>query len=186
MKTVLLLHGAGGSDADNFWFAYIKEYLEGRGYEVWWPLIEQFNRKLPNFAKVIQFFEANMPALDQDSIIIGHSAACPIILSLLQRANTTVKQVILVGGFYKPISDGGYSDALLEPSYNWDKIRSSAKEIILLNADNDPWGCDDQQARPVALKLQAPLILMAEQGHMGSTAKNQPYREFPLLKRLII
>lgn len=31
MKTAILLHGTGGSDADYFWFADTKQYLESGG-----------------------------------------------------------------------------------------------------------------------------------------------------------
>ena len=56
---------------------------------------------------------------------------------------------------------------------------------MLKNSDNDPWGCDDKQARPVAEQLEAKFILAEGPGHMGSGSFNQPYREFPLLKELL-
>ncbi len=74
---------------------------------------------------------------------------------------------------------------LQDEEYDWEAIKHSAKEIVLINSDNDPWGCDDKQARPVAEKLVATFILAKGQGHMGSATFNQPYREFTLLKELL-
>jgi len=181
MKTAILLHGYGGSDTDYFWFADTKKFLESKGYEVWWPLLP--NTDNPTLAETQDFVEQNMPAIDEETIIIGHSSACPLILHLMQFFKVKVKQVILVDGYYEAIND--QSNKMLPESFDWEEIKKHAQEIILINSDNDPWGCTDQQARPVAEKLGAKFILAEGQGHMGSNTFNQPYKEFPLLKSLL-
>lgn len=184
MKTAWLLHGTGGSDSDYFWFANTKKYLESKGYQVWWPLLPHTEK--PNLKETSQYIKNNMPLLNEDTIIIGHSSACPAILHLLQFLESPIKQVILVSGFYRSIDDGGYSDLMLQDKeYDWDAIKKSANEIIFINSDNDPWGCNDKQARPVAAKLGAKFILAEGQGHMGSATYDQPYSEFPILKQII-
>ncbi len=35
-------------------------------------------------------------------------------------------------------------------------------------------------------RLEAPLIIASGQGHMGSETHNKPYREFNILKRLLV
>lgn len=180
MRNAWLLHGTGGSDTDYFWFADTKDYLEDRGFEVWWPLLP--NTDKPELEETRDFVEEKMPLLTEDTLIIAHSSACPMLLSFLQY----VRQAILVSGFYRPIDDEGISELMLQKEeYDWQAIRGAAKEILLINSDDDPWGCDDKQARPVAIKLQSPLIVASGQGHMGSGSFNQPYREFRLLKRLL-
>lgn len=184
MKNAWLLHGTGGSDKDYFWFGDTRDYLESKGYEVWWPLLPHTEK--PDLLETRDYIERNMPPLDKETIIIAHSSACPVVLHLLQHFKTQVKQIILVAGFYESIDDEGFSELMLQDEeYDWETIRRAAKEIILINSDNDPWGCDDKQARPVAEKLGAKFILAEGQGHMGSGAFNQPYREFPLLKSII-
>ena len=183
MKTAVLLHGTGGSDQDYFWFADTKQALEANGYTVWWPLLP--NTSKPTLKESLLFLAKNIPDLDEESVIIGHSSACPLILSLLEQAYTQVSKAILVSGFYQDIDNGGQSNLMLQDTYDWQKIRSNAKEIYLLNSDNDPWGCNDQQARKAAESLCAPLIVMFGQGHMGSGAFNQPYKQFPLIKKLL-
>jgi len=186
MKTAWLLHGTGGSDKDYFWFADTKEYLESKGYKVWWPLLPHTSK--PNLKETRHFIEYNDTnfVCDEETIIIGHSSACPVTLELLQYFEVPVKQVILVAGFYKPINDGGFSELMLpEKEFDYETIKKAAKEIILINSNDDPWGCNDKQSLPVAIKLGATQIVATGQGHMGSGAFKQPYKSFPLLKRLL-
>jgi predicted alpha/beta hydrolase family esterase len=184
MKNAWLLHGTGGSDKDYFWFGDTQKYLEEHGYKVWWPLLP--NTDKPELVETRNFVEGTMPSPDKDTVIIAHSSACPLVLSMLQSFGQSVKQVILVSGFYQPIDDEGFSEIMLQKDeYDWDAIKKAADEIIIINSDDDPWGCDDKQARPVAQKLNARFILAKGQGHMGSGNFNQPYRELKLLKTLI-
>lgn len=183
MKSAILLHGTGGNNENYFWFADTKEYLESKGYEVWWPLLP--NTRKPELAETRGFIEQNMPETGKETIIIGHSSACPVILNVMQRAKIGVKQVVLVGGFYKAFDDDDSSSLMLPESFDWDDIKNKVVETIFINSDNDPWGCNDQQAREAAIKLEATLVVATGQGHMGSDTHSQPYGEFPLLKRLL-
>jgi len=188
MKQAVLLHGTGGSDNDYFWFADTKAYLESKGYEVWWPLLPHTNK--PKLEETLAFVEENMPVLDEESIIIGHSSACPLILSLLENNMLHIKQAVLVSGYYAPIpnplEEGTMQTNLLpEDGFDYDRILGSADEIVLVNSDNDPWGCTDKQARPVAEALEAKFVLAKGMGHMGSGTFNQPMPELPLLKDLL-
>ncbi len=182
MKTAFLLHGTGGGSKDYFWFADTKKYLEQHGYEVWWPQLP--NTDHPEFEETLNFVEDNMPAFDEQTIVVGHSSACPLILSWLQYVKVPIKQAVLVAGYYQPVDDQSTS-LLQKEEFDWDAIKSAVGEIVMLNSDNDPWGCDDKQARPTAEKLSAKFILMKGQGHMGSGTFNQPYREFAELKKLL-
>lgn len=181
MKNAWLLHGTGGSDKDYFWFEDTKEFLEENGYSVWWPLLPNTNS--PNLVETRNFIEENMPGVTEETIIIGHSSACPLILHLMEYFQVKVKQVILVSGYYQKISEE--ANSMLPERFNWDLIKSKANEIVIINSDNDPWGCDDKQARPAAEQLGAKFILMPGEGHMGSLTFNQPFREFPLIKETI-
>lgn len=160
-----------------------KAYLAAHGYAVWWPLLP--NTDNPELTETRGFAERNLPAIDEETIVIAHSSGCPLALHLLERLAAPVKQAILVAGFYQPIGDDSSTNRMLPPSFDWAHIAEMATEIILINSDNDPWGCTDEQARPATEALGAPLIVATGQGHMGSDSYGQPYREFPLLKRLL-
>lgn len=186
MKQAVLLHGTGGSDQDYFWFADTKRFLEAHGYDVWWPLLPHTDK--PVLEETALFVEENMPPVDDETIIIAHSSACPLVLHLLELSLTKIKQAVLVAGFYAPIdnaAEGGISHLIVPEEYDFERIYSSAEEIVLINSDNDPWGCDDKQAQPIAEELGAKFVLAKGQGHMGSLTFDQPYREFPLLKELL-
>ena len=184
MKQAILLHGSGGNDRDYFWFADTKQYLESKGYEVWWPQLPNTNRL--QLEESLAFVEENMPPLDEESIVIGHSSGCPLILFLLENSMVTIKQAVLVSGFYEQIDDrneGGNSFLMLpEEGFDYDRIRTAAQQFVFINSDNDPWGCTAERAKLVADELDGQLIVATGQGHMGSTSFNQPMPELPLLK----
>jgi len=182
MKQAIMLHGTGGSESDYFWFADTKEFLESEGYDVWWPLLPSTNA--PNLSESREFLKNNMPEVNENTVIIAHSSACPLILSILQGNEATVGQVVLVAGYYESISDESTS-MLPESGFDWELIKSKSKVFMFINSDNDPWKCTDDQARAAAKELGASLIVNFGEGHMGSSSFNQPYREFSLLKKLL-
>ena len=116
--------------------------------------------------------------------MVGHSAGCPLILSLLENISVRIRQAILVAGCVTPLGKG--TDGMLQRVYNWERISQRAGEFYFINSDNDPWGCDDRQGRIMLDHLGGTLIIRQGEGHMGSDAFHQPYREFPLLKKLIV
>lgn len=182
MKQAVLLHGTGGSDTDYFWFEDTKGFLTSNGFEVWWPLLP--NTENPNLLETVQFIESNLPSIDENTVVIAHSSACPLILHILESKDVKIAQVILVAGYYRPISDESTS-MLPENGFDWELLKGKSSEYVFINSDNDPWKCTDEQAREAANSLDAPLIVNFGQGHMGSGTFNQPYREFDLLKRVI-
>ena len=115
----------------------------------------------------------------KDTVLIGHSSGCPLILSILQNSDVQIKQAILVAGFID-----GSCDAILQKKYNWEKIKRNVKDLVFINSDNDPWGCNDVEGRYMFDHLGGTLIIKHE-GHMGSDTFKQPYKEFPLLVKLI-
>jgi predicted alpha/beta hydrolase family esterase len=77
------------------------------------------------------------------------------------------------------------AEPILQEKYNWEKIKSHVKDIIFINSDNDPWGCNDAEGRFMFDLLGGTLIIKHGEGHMGSDMFHQPYKEFPLLVKLI-
>ena len=178
MKNAIILHGTGTKN-DQFWFPYLKEQLERKEYDVWLPQLQ--NDEHPNLTEWLPFILAN-GTFTEETVLIGHSAGSQVILSMLEHIPVTVKQAILVSGYAKLLRQDADGENTEEP--NWDAIRPLAKEFILINSDNDPWGCDDEQGKIKADHLDGRLIVMHD-GHMGSDTFHQPYREFPLLLELI-
>lgn len=179
MKNAIILHGTGDTP-DLFWFPYIKEKLEEKGFEVWLPQLP--NAEKPNLKDWVPFILEN-GKFTEETVIIGHSAGAQIILSLLEKIDVKIKKVILVSGYAKPLPKTD-NDPKNQDEFNWDKIKGKAVEFIFINSDNDPWKCTNVQGKIMADNLDGKLIVMHD-GHMGSQTYNQPYKEFPLLAILI-
>lgn len=180
MKNAIILQGAGET-TESFWLPWLKKELEARGYEVWLPQLP--NNNDPDIKKNLPFV-LDTGKFTEDTIIIGHSAGCPLILSILENIGVKIRQAILVAGFSTPLPGEDAANKILQDNYNWEKIKKNIEDIIFINSVNDPWGCDDKQGRKMFENLGGSLIINNE-GHMGSDSFNQPYKEFPLLLKLI-
>lgn len=176
MTRVIILHGTGSSPK-SYWYPYIKEKLEEKGYEVSVPFLP--NSEKADIKEWLPFVLEN-ETIDENTILIGHSSGCPLILSILENINCEIKQSILVSGFIDTLKSKALQD-----KYDWDKIKSNCKDLIFINSDNDPWGCDDTQGRKMFNNLGGTLIIRHKEGHMGSSKFNQEYKEFPFLLKLI-
>lgn len=119
-----------------------------------------------------------------ETVIVGHSAGGPLVLSILEHLQTPIRMAILVAGYARQKSEWKNPEKILQSSYDWKRIKRNVKEIIFINSDNDPWGCNDIEGRYMFDHLGGTLIIKHE-GHMGSDTFKQPYKEFPLLVKLI-
>jgi len=179
MKNAIIFHGTG-CNPDSYWQPYLKRELEKVGFEVSIPALPNPNR--PDIAEWLPIaLKENYSA---ETVLVGHSAGCPLVLSVLENLKNPVKQAILVAG-YARLKDPKYPEKILQDQYDWDKIRKNVDEIIFINSDNDPWGCDDVEGRYMFDQLGGTQIILHGEGHMGSTKYNQSYEEFPLLVKLI-
>ena len=179
MKNVIIFHGTGGTP-NSFWHPYLKKELEKRGYDVWVPALPDTDT--PDLANWIP--EALKGTFSTETILVGHSAGCPLILSILERIHIKISKAILVSGYARNLWEKA-DIKILQQSYDWEKIKSHVENIFFINSDNDPWGCTDVEGRYMFDHLGGTLIIKHGEGHMGSDFYKQPYREFPLLVKLI-
>lgn len=180
MINAIIFHGTS-STPNSFWFPYLKKELESKGYKVSTPSLPDADHPdLKNWLPA-----ALRENINDQTVLIGHSAGAPLTLSVLEDINFKVKQAILVAGYARPKGKDKNTEPILQDKYNWHKIKASVGEIIFINSDNDPWGCDDKEAQYMQSHLGGKLIVKKGEGHMGSDSFNQPYKEFPLLLELI-
>ncbi|MDQ3075922.1 MAG: alpha/beta hydrolase [bacterium] len=179
MKNAIILHGTADKNTD-FWFPYLKEKLEEKGFEVWLPQLP--NAEVPNLKDWLTFVLEN-GKFNAETVVVGHSAGAQLILSILENIGNPIKQAILVSGYAKALR-ATVEDAKNEKDPNWEKIKGKVEKLIFINSDNDPWTCDDKQGRIIFDNIGGMQIIVHE-GHMGSNFYNQPYKEFPLLVQLI-
>lgn len=181
MKNATIFHGTGNSP-DDFWFPWLAAQLTKREYDVSVPeLPNRDHPDLRNWLPVAQQREYN-----SESVVIGHSAGAALILALLEHLDSPIKQAILVAGFGQLLPDFRDADAILQSTYDWKRIRANVDDIVFINSNNDPWGCDDAAGRYMFDNIGGTLIVPHNQGHMGSHSNNQPYKEFPLLLKLVL
>lgn len=179
MKNAMIFHGTGDTNA-SYWFPWIRKILEAKGCDVWLPQMP--NAEKPNLADWLPFAEKNGTFTDE-TILIGHSAGSQLILSILEKMDVRIKQAFLVSGYAKPLKESADSELIGE--FDWAKMKGKYQQITFINSDNDPWKCDDRQGRIMMDHLGGVLVIPKGEGHMGSTTLNQPYREFPLLVKLL-
>lgn len=181
MKNAVILHGTAETDR-SFWFPYLRKALKEKGYAVSIPLLpDPDHPKLENWLPV-----ALEETYTEETILIGHSAGCPLQLSVLENINVKIKQAIFVAGYARSKSDSPRPEPILQEHYNWKKIAENVEDLIFINSDNDPWGCNDIEGRHMLDQIgKGKLIIMKGEGHMGSDTFKQPYKEFPFLLKFI-
>ena len=180
MKNAIIIHGTADKSTD-FWFPYIKKKLEKKSYEVWVPQMP--NSETPSLKDWLSF-TLESGEFSEDTILIGHSAGAQLILSILEKLQDPIKQAILVSGYAKALRATPSAEKNTD-DFDWKSIRGKAKQFIFINSDNDPWTCDDKQGRIMLDRLGGIQVILHGEGHMGSTFYNQPYKEFPLLAKLL-
>jgi predicted alpha/beta hydrolase family esterase len=150
MKNALILHSAGNNSQGN-WFSWLKEALEKKVYKVWSPDLPNSDEpKQEDWLKTI--FSNKDWQLNEDSVIVGHSAGATLILRILEGLpeGKQINKAILVAGVVelgtKP-EFFQYKRSLVEKPFNWEKIKKSAKEFYFVCSDNDPYECGADQGK---------------------------------------
>jgi predicted alpha/beta hydrolase family esterase len=181
MLNAIMLHGSGKTP-NSFWYPSIKNLLESQLYRVWAPQLPEPIPKSPELKVQLPYVLEN-GEFNEETVIIGHSAGCPLTLSVLENIDVRINRAVLVSGFTKPLEN--YPNLILQEKYDWKKIKQNVRDLYFINSDNDPWGCDDKQGYHMFKNLGGTLIIRHGEGHMGSDTFNQPYKEFPLLEKLL-
>ncbi len=183
MHNVILLHGHGGSP-ESFWLPYVRKGLEAKGYDVWSPQLP--NTSNPHLNEQLAYLKQH-GKFTSETIMIAHSAGCALTLALLENLEVKIRQIILVAAFVElpePLKSFNLQSVIKE-TYHWDVIREHTQELIVVNSDNDPFGCNVDQAENILKNMGGIMVVPYGEGHMGSETLQQPYKEFPLLLRLV-
>lgn len=177
----ILLHGTGCAP-DDHWFPRLREILEAKWHMVSIPALPHAEKPERNVWR--EYVLAHY-ALDDTTVLIWHSSGATVILSILESLTQPIAKAVLIAGFFIELDKAWRASLMLQDTYDRQKIAQHAGEIVLINSDNDPRGCTDTQARPVAKKLGATFVLAEGMGHMGSWTFNDPCKKLPLLVEVI-
>ena len=179
---IIVLHGWGENPA-SFWYPYLRRELEKKGWKVEIPQLPNTND--PKLSEQLDFCLSNLK-FDDQTILITHSSGTPLALAILEKIPGKISKFISVAGYSSPLKAkvDNLDTKNIKDFWDWKEIKKHCDQFIFINADNDPWGANDEQGREMAEKLGGKLIVNHD-GHMGSVSFNQPYKEFPLLLTLI-
>lgn len=180
MRNTIIFHGTS-SGPHQFWFPWLKKSLEALGYNVWLPQLPDADH--PRLETWLPFV-LDHGTFTTETVLVGHSAGVPLILSVLQNIDVKIQKAVLVAGYAQELKENA-PQPIIQAEYDWEKIKRNCGSFIFINSDNDPWGCDDKAGRYMYDHLGGTLVIRHQAGHMGSERFNQPYPEFPFLLKLL-
>jgi len=180
MKAVIL-HGTLGEPGGN-WFPWLKAELEARGRDVFIPrLPTPANQSRDQWCVALQ---DQVPALDSDTLLIGHSCGATFLLHILEGLDVCVAQAIFVAPVTSALGLPDY-DALnrtfCDHTFDWDSIRRNVRRADVFCGDDDPY-VPLEQPQGLAKSLNAPLTIIPGGRHLNAEAG---YTEFPELLQSI-
>ncbi len=175
-RRAIIFHGTAGHP-NVCWYRWLGSRLESKGFQVEIPHYPTLNVE-----PIATFLPKVLAAhtFDEHTVLIGHSGGAALLLALLEHIPSTVAMAILAAGYMTPPNDS--EEPVLQPAYDWDRIRQNVRDIYFVNSITDPYGCDDKQGRAMFEHLGGTQIIRDE-GHFGSHVKDHP--TFELLDRLI-
>lgn len=181
MKNALILHGTDGNSQEN-WFPWLKRELERESYRVWIPDLPGADK--PNIVRYNDFIFPKWK-FDGDSIIIGHSSGAVAALGLLQELpeNIVISKAFLVAGFIGNLDWDALND-LARFKLQWQKIKTKAKNFVLIHSDDDPY-VPLEHGRKFKKFLNGELMIFSGQKHF-SVSTDPKYTQFPKLLEKIL
>lgn len=181
MKTALILHGTLGSPEGN-WFTWLKSELEAKGLQVWLPQLPRAEQ--PSLQEWAEFVHDNCPfAIDEETLIVGHSSGAILALILAQQNRIPVGGVIAVSVFHDNSLNWEPNSRLFDVAFDWNAIQANANKLLFIHSDNDPY-VPLSQAKYVADNCNAKLEVIPGQGHFN-LEQSRSYTKFPKLLELV-
>jgi predicted alpha/beta hydrolase family esterase len=181
MKAIFL-HGTGASPKHN-WFLGVASELEGHQWQTWVPQLPDPGH--PSSREWTEYVLANTPfAIDDETVIIGHSSGGVAALVLAQTVQTPVNATFVVAA----PRDNEYlkwqaNDRLFDVPFNFEAIRVGAGSLIFIHSDNDPY-CPLEQTRELCERAGGTMVMIPGQGHFNIET-GDAYRQFPRLLEII-
>lgn len=157
-RRAIIFHGTH-AEPGWIWYPWLADRLRARGYDVETP-----HHPGTNVEPVATFLPTVLAAhtFDEHTVLVGHSGGAALLLALLEHLDVTVAQAVLVGGYATNPNPG--PEPVLQDSYDWDAIRSHARDFVFLNSVTDEFGCDAEQGRAMFDRLGGTLVVR-DDGH---------------------
>jgi hypothetical protein len=184
---VVVVHGSndnedeayeGGRENTRHWFSWLIKELNERNIEVSCELYpKDWN---PNYYEWKNIFEKNK--IDEETILIGHSAGCGFILKWLNENKIKVKKIILVAPYVMGIPEAPFLKDLNIQELDL-KLKKYFDEMIIFYSEDD-MDCIVHDAKFIHSKLGGKLIKFQNRGHFN--LEDMGTNEFPELLEEIL
>lgn len=163
----ILIHGAYGNPKEN-WFPWLKLRLEEEGHEV---IIPQFptpeEQSLDSWMRVL-----NKYPIDKNTILIGHSLGCALILRRLEMSSRRIEAAFLVAGFVGDIGNEKFDSinkSFFDSELDWNLIKQNSNHFLVYASDNDPY-VPLEKEKALAEHLGVELQIIKKAGHLNKKA----------------
>ena len=114
MKNYFVIHALGNTE-NNYWYKYIKNYVENQGFSCVVPTLPEIGKM--SYQSWAKEFDKYKSLINKDSIVIGHSTGSIFLVKYLMENNLKVDKFIGV------VSFNNVNKKLTNPE--WDKINQS-------------------------------------------------------------
>lgn len=174
---IFIFHGTEGHPEEN-WFPWLKQELAQKGYEITIPQFPSppvVAAKIDEWFTVLQEYEHD---INEETILIGHSLGGIFTLRVLEKLNYPVKAALFVGTpiGVRPILNYDRDNAFSGFAFDWDNIKTKAKEFVVYQSDDDPY-VDLANGKELAKNLGIELSFIPNAGHFNSRAGKMKFEE---------
>ncbi len=175
----LIAHGTT-SRPERSWFPWLTWQLLKRGQPAWVPRLPTPQGQTYESWK--SAWLAQTPALDDSTVLIGHSTGVPFLLRLLSEHDGLVAGVYLAAGFAEPLNLNveGANELLahfVEVDWDWPRIQARSRLFRCYHGKNDPIVALEKGER-VVRSVQGSLRIIEDGQHLDTKSG---YTEFPEL-----
>lgn len=171
-KQVYIIHGYDATP-DNHWFRWLESELHKKGIKAY-PLTMP-NAKNPKAEEWLNQMKKDIKVNDQ-TIIVGHSLGTIATLNYLADTKQNVLGIVLVSGFYEPLSWASQLNHFTE-MYKQKATMPSVKHSVVIAALDD-YAVPHQLSDNLAQHLQAKYVRVAKGGHFLG---REGFTSFPLV-----
>jgi uncharacterized protein len=170
MKRAIIIHCWSGNP-EYCWYPKTKQELEAHDFTVQVPTMPETDA--PELRKWLPELVEAAGEPNEQLYLIGHSIGTVAIMRYLESlpAQVSIGGVVLVAGFTESL---GFRELenFFETKLDFRKIKSKAKQFVLINSDDDPF-VPIQYGHRLAEELEGKLIIKHAMGHFSGAVDDE-------------
>lgn len=178
-KRVFIIHGYAANSSKH-WFAWLKEELEKKAYEV--DILDMPNSLNPELNSWLDTLRKHIGELNENMYIVAHSLGCISALRYIEgfSEQTRLGGVLLLSGFCESLSILPILDPFVKEALQAEKLQRIIQKALVLSAENDTIVPTILSQR-LAQKINAKFIQVKQGGHF---MEEEGVKKLPILLEL--